>query len=241
MRHVKIFGLALVALSAVSAMMASSASAVATQLHYLVGGHGLASGETRLILAKIAAGTEFVLKGETFGVEAVTKCKKLKLNPNNDPRIVGGLPGTSEKNLIEFEECKGTIGGAACKEVKVHNVLTRSELVMILKPAAKAGLTGALFKPESGTTFTTILDKECGIFGNTNAEVTGTTVALASPENTDQLFGKLIWKAGAEEITEVEKRGGEKAKDGLLFAGNTASLEGTAEVWLENDELWGIL
>ncbi len=240
MRHIKIFGLALVALSAAGAMMASSASAVATQLHYLVGGHGLAPGETRLILAKIAAGTEFVLTGETFGVEAVTKCKKLKLNPNDDPVIVGGLPGTSLRNLIEFEECTANVGGAACKEVKVHNVLTKSELVMVLKPAAKAGLTGALFTPENGTTFTTILLKECGIFGSTNAEVTGTTVALASPENTDQLFGKLTWNK-AEDITEVEGRDGTKRKDGLKFAGNPATLNGTAEVWLETDELWGIL
>lgn len=240
MRHIKIFGLVLVALSAVGAMVASSASAVATKLHYSVGGHFLAAGETRLILAKVAAGSEFVLTGETLGVKAITKCKKLKLDPKHDPRIVGGLPGTSEKNLIEFEECSGTVGGTACTSVQVHNVLTRSELVMVVKPAAKAGLTGALFSPESGTKFTTILLNSCGIFGSIQAEVTGTTVALASPENTNQLFGKLIWNK-AEDITEVEGHNGTKRKDGLKFAGNPATLNGTAEVWLETDELWGIL
>jgi hypothetical protein len=84
-------------------------------------------------------------------------------------------------------------------------------------------------------------ERECGVFGSQEAAVSGETAAYNEPVLTEGLTALLLYKEGAEEITEVEKFGGAKTPVGLKFGGKVATLVGTAGVRLENDELWGAL
>jgi hypothetical protein len=242
MKRISITGLALVAMSVIGAFSASSAFAnCELTLGYCILGVPLGAGETRLILAKVHPGSEFVLKGEAFAIKSVTKCKKLKLSTaGQDPVIVGGMPGTGSGQLVVFEECSATLGGTACTSVKVENTPTLTEQVMVLKPASRKGALATLFRPTNGTNFTTIKLTSCGGLGSQEAAVTGTTAAYDVPVLTEGLTGLLEYKEGAEEITEVEKSGGAKEPVGLKFGGKAATLNGIADVWLENDELWGV-
>lgn len=245
MSRIRIIGLALAAVFAMSA----TASASAAEYIYKVAGAKLEAGVKTEITSK--AKTTFVLKGEVLGIKSETKCKTEKLNAAEKPVIVGGAPGTSEKELVEFGECSATLGGAACKSVKVNNTTTSNEIVTVVLPAAKAGKLATLFTPPTKV-FTTIELKECGAFGTQKAEVTGTTAALDSPEKVEQATGTLIFKAGAEEITEVgclketttctgaEKKAPFRQKVGLKFGGNAATLEGESEVSLVSGQSWGV-
>jgi hypothetical protein len=235
MQRVKILGVALAAVFAMSAITATAS--LAAEYIFKVNGAKLEAGQTREVTSK--AKKEFVLEGEVLGVKAVTKCKKEKLNAAEKPVIVGGIPGKSEKEKIEFSECSATVGGVACKSVTVENVPTNNEIVTIVKPAAKAGKLATKFTPSAGTKFTEIKFKECGGFGSPTAEVTGTTAALDSPEKVEQETGALIWSK-PEEITEVEKSSKAKETVGLKFAGKAATLEGEAEVTLVSKEKWGV-
>jgi len=231
MKRIKIFGLALVAVLALGAMAASGASAA---LEYLVGGVLLASGGLKLITA--SAEKPFILKGEALGIKTTVECKNLKLKTGAE--IVGGDPGISHETVI-FEECVA-LAPAECvgKAVAVENTPVNNELTMVVKPAAQAGKIATLFTPSSGTLFTKITFSGCLL--NITAEVTGNAAALSEPEKIDALKGLLLFKEGAEEITEVEKSTGAKTKVELKFDGNKATLEGATLVALVSDELWGI-
>jgi hypothetical protein len=242
MKFTRILGLVLVAIFAMGVV---TASAMGAEDIYKVEGKKLEAKESKGITSHIKAGTEFTLKGEEtilfVTIKSVTKCKKLKLDAAESPVIVGGLPGTSEKEKVEFEECTAELGGKACKSVAVESVATNNELVTIKKPATKEGDLGTLFKPAGGgKVFTKVKFTECGAFGNQTAEVEGTTAALVSPEKTEAVAGSLIYsESSSEEITEIEKHSGTKETVGLKFGGKKATINGTAEVELLSKEKWG--
>jgi uncharacterized cupredoxin-like copper-binding protein len=232
MKHIRVIGLVLVALFA---MATAATSALAAPEHiYKVGNPGkkLEAKETREIAA--TAKTEFILKGTDLGQTSETKCKKLKLNAADDPVIVGGEPGRSEREDIVFEECKAKLGSIECSSVVVESALANNELVTTIKPTT--GKEASLFTPASGKVFTKI-KLTCGIIKIT-AEVTGNTAALISPEKTIAKAGTLIWNE-KEPITEIEKQNKTKETIGLKFAGSTASINGESEVTLTNGEEWG--
>lgn len=238
MKRTSIIGLALLAVTAISAIASSSAFAVCElTLGYCVLGKPLGAGESREIDA--AARTEFVLKGEVLTIPSVTKCKQLKLNHNQHPVIIGGMPGTGAGQLIEFSECSATVNNEPCGGVVVHNVPTTTEQVHVVLPATLKNRLATLFRPTNGSTFTTILLKECPIVGTTEATVTGTTAALDNPVLTEQPHGTLIWTE-AQQIKEVSKLDGKKEPVGLIFAGNAATLNGEALVLLVSKEPWGV-
>jgi hypothetical protein len=233
MKRTKIIGLALVAVFALSAV----ASASAAEYIYKVAGTKLEAGITKEVASKAAK--EFTLKGEAFGIKSVTKCKTEKLNAAEKPVIVGGQPGKSEKEKVEFGECTATLGGAACKAAIVENVPTVNEIVTIVLPAGKAGKLATLFTPTTGGIFTTIKLKECGAFGSQEAKVEGTSAALDSPEKVEQVSGNLVWNE-AEEITKVKTFAGTEPTVGLKFGGKAATLNGEASVELVSKENWGV-
>ncbi len=237
MNRIRIIGMALVAVFALSAVAVATASALPSHV-YRVEGAKLEAGKTKEITSKVKAGSEFVLKGTQLGIKSVTKCKKIKLNAAEKPVIVGGEPGTSEKEKIEFEECTATVGGSKCESVTVESASTKNELVTIEKPAGKKGKLATLFTPTTGTVFSKVKFKKCGLFGSPEATVEGSTAALVSPEATEAVSGALIWNE-AEEITEVEKQSKAKVTAGLKAAGNLATLNGEAEVELVSKEKWG--
>jgi hypothetical protein len=239
MTRIKLVGLCLVAVFAMGAFAATSAMAAPEHI-YKVEGTKLEAGKTQEITSK--AKTEFTLKGEEeilgVKVKSVTKCKKLKLNAGDKPVIVGGTPGKSEKEDIEFEECSATVGGSKCSSVTVESALANNELVTIVLPAGKAGKEGTLFTPASGKVFTKIKFTKCGLFGNQSAEVEGSSTALVSPEKVEAVTGTLVYSE-TEEITEIEKQGGTKEKTGLKFGGFAATINGEAEVELVSKQKWG--
>ncbi len=235
MNRIKVVGLALVAVFAMSAMAA--ATATAAEHIYKIEGKKLEAGEEREIKAKVSE--EFTLKGKgVFEIEAVTKCKKLKLKASLKPVIVGGLPGTSKNEAIEFEECSATVGGSKCSSVEITNAATNNELVTIRAPAELNGKLATLFTPASGKEFSKTKLNKCGIFGSQSATVEGTTAALVEPEASEAVEGMLVWHESME-ITEIEKQNGTKEKVGLTSGGKKATLNGSALVALVSGQKWG--
>lgn len=239
MRRISTIGLALVAMSVMGVFSASPAFAgCELALGFCVAGKALEAGQTKELLG--SADSNFVLKGSAFGVKSVTTCTKLKLNAAEKPVVVGGMPGTGEKALVEFSECTATLGGSACKAVTISNIATRAEQVMVLKPEANKGKLATLFRPASGEVFTTLVLKECGLFGTQEAEVKGSTAMYDEPVLVEQLTGLPLFKEGTEEIREVEKFSGAKELIGLKFGGEPATLTGTAGARLVSDQNWGV-
>lgn len=240
MKRISIIGSVLMAIMAMGAVAASSAMAnCELTLGYCVLGKPLGGGQTQGIEAKAAK--EFVLKGEFLGIKSVTKCKKLKLNAAKAPVIVGGMPGTGRNQLVEFAECSATLGGSACNAVSVSNASTETIQVMIDHPTSLLGKLATYFVPANGgTTFSTIKLTECGLLGSQEATVTGTTAALDTPVLTEAETGNLVYKEGAEEITEILHLDGKALKVGLKFGGNVATLDGEATVSLVSKEPWGV-
>ncbi len=237
MTRTKLVGLCLVATFAFGAVAAAQASAA--EYIYKVAEKELASGATKEIKSSIKK--EFVLKGKgVLNVESVTKCTTLKLNAAEKPVIVGGKPGKSEKEKVEFGGCTATVGGVKCTSVEVENVLTNNEIVTVVAPAKLKGRLASVFTPATGKVFSKVKLNKCGILGNQKAEVEGTTAALDEVEKTEAKAGTLVYSAGESEITEIEKFGGKTEKVELTNEKKKATIEGQATVELVSGEVWGV-
>ncbi len=218
MRSIKA-GLVLMVVFVLSAVTTSIASASPEHI-FKVEGKKLEADEKREITAK--AKTEFVFTGTgSLGIKSETRCKKLKLNAAEKPVIVGGAPGTSAKELFEFEECTATIGGSKCSSVAIESFSLNNELVTIVLPAAKAGKLAWLFTPATGKVVATFKFKSCGIFGSLEAKAEGTTAAQCIPEKTEQAALALAWR-DKEDITEIKKQNGTLEHAGLASSATIA-------------------
>ncbi len=231
MNRMRILGLALVAMFVFGVVAATAA--MATTDVYQVEGKTLAAGETREIKSSMKS-KEFVLEGTgPLGIKSVTKCTSLKLDAADDPVIVGGEPGKSAREVIEFSGCTATLGGSKCSSVTVESAQTNNELVDV---DAKKELA-VLFTPSSGTKFSEVKLKSCGIFGSQSATVEGSTAALVA-STAEAVKGELVWNA-KEEITEVLKVGSTKGQTvGLTSDSNKATLNGEAFVELASGLKW---
>jgi hypothetical protein len=216
--------LAIVALCVVTATEASAAEDI-----YKIEGVKLEAGEARSISAN--AKTEFTFKAKgALEVEAVTKCRGLELKESASPEIFGGLPGTAVHEVIEFEECSATVGGAKCESAEITSATMNGELVTVRAPNGLSGHLATLLRPASGTEVAKVKLNKCGIFGTQSATVEGTTAAATSPEGVFEPEGTLAWKEGSEEITEIEKANGTKERVELKSSGKKASLNGEAQL-----------
>ncbi len=230
MRRTGLVGLCLVAAFAIGS--AGATQALAAEYIYRVEGKKLGAGATRELTAK--ARTEFIVKD--VGSKAEVKCKKVKLNAAEKPVIVGGTPGTSEKESFEFEECSATLEGAKCSSATVETAVLNNELVTVVKPAGEKGDLGFLFTPASGKIFMTIKLKSCGIFGSQEVKAEGTSTALVSlPQKTETAAVILVWSE-SEPITEIMKQNGVTEKTGLA----SLTLNGEVELELVSKEKWGV-
>ncbi|HWX45282.1 MAG TPA: hypothetical protein VNY52_08160 [Solirubrobacteraceae bacterium] len=236
MKITKAAMLALVAVFAFSVVVV--AQATAAEYVYHVEKKELAKGETREIKSSVKK--EFVLRGKgIFNIESVTKCKALELNAAEKPVIVGGKPGKSEKEKIEFKECSATVGGAKCEKVEVENVSTSNEIVTVVKPEKLKGRLATLFTP-AGEVFSKVKFIKCGALGNQKAEVKGKSAGLDEPNGLEEVKDWLVYATGEAEITEVERSNGEKVKVELTNEGKKATIEGEAWVELVKGEKWGV-
>lgn len=234
-KYVKIFGLTLVIMFAIGALALTTA--IAAEHVYKVEGKELKAGEEKEIAAKASEEFTLRIKG-VFEIEGVAKCKKLKLKSSLKPVIVGGIPGTSKNEVIELEECSGTVGGTKCASVEIVKEPTHDELVTIRAPSELAGKLATLFTPASGKVLAKIKFNNCGVLGNQVATVEGTTAALVEPEAIEALEENLVWNEKME-ITEIEKQNGAKEKVGLTSSGKKATLNGKAAVSLVSVQKWG--
>jgi hypothetical protein len=193
----------------------------------------LAAGESKEFTG--SAKKAYFIKTEILGIKATVECKKQKFNAGAE--IIGGTPGKAEGTIV-FEECHPT-APAECvgKKVKVEPMPVKAELVTVVKPAAKAGKLATVFSPKTSTLLTVITFEEC--LSDFRLEVTGKAAALNGSQEVEQKTGSLLFKEGAEEITEVETSTGAKAKVELTDAGNRMTLEGESVLELVSKEVWG--
>jgi hypothetical protein len=233
MRDIKLLNLCLTVVLAICAIAATQASA--TEYIYKVEGTTLGAGQTKEITAN--AGTEFTFTSKgAFEIEAIVKCRELKLSPAEKSIIVGGTPGTSSIK-IEYEICTATVGGTRCEKVTFTYVPLEDQIV-----TAASNLIGKIvdwFKPKTGKVMMTSKLTKCGIFGSQEVTIEGTTAALVSPEKSEQVANALIWSA-AEEITEIEKSNGTREKVGLKANSKLATFDGKMEIELVSKEKWGV-
>jgi hypothetical protein len=236
MRSIKVVGLALLTVFALSAVAVSQASAA--EYIYKVNGAELTSGANKEITS--SAKKEFVLKGKgVLNVESVTKCTKLKVEKG--ALIEGGKPGKSKEKVV-FEGCTATVGGTKCSGVEVENVAVVNEIVTVVKPKVLEGRLAVLFKPEKGEVFSKIKFKSCGLLGSPKAEITGSSAALSEPEKTEGTEGVLKYQVGeATEIAVIQKSSGTTEKVELDNEKTKKStIEGEAAVALVSGEKYGI-
>jgi len=231
-KRVTIIGLAFAA-SWVSCF-ALVASAVGAEYIYKVNKAPLEASKTQEVRAKAKTGQ--VIGGEFSGTKFQVTCRKVKLVAAEKPVIKGGVPGRSEKEKFAFEECETTI----CeKTVTVETGSLESEIVTVVKPAIKAGKLAVRYRGTSGSSLFAKIKFTCiGIL--ITAELQGTVAWIDNPEKMEQRIGTMIGKAGAEEITEVEKSTGTKEIVGLKCDGKLATFEGESEIELVSEENWGI-
>jgi hypothetical protein len=156
MARIRILGLCLVAVFALSAVAAATASAVGGPI-WIVKKSGvteeLAAGKT-VGVESTSTPVEFKLKTTIKGITGTIKCKVLVVSA---AELIGGKPGT-DKNVNEFKECKGEGFAALCtvsSATGVSGVIgpfgVKTTLVF---PAGGArALALDRFLPEAGTEF----------------------------------------------------------------------------------------
>ncbi len=234
-KRITIIGLAFAASWA--SCFAVVTSAAGAEYIYKVNKAPLEIGKTKEV--RVKAKTSQVMRGELSSTKFQVTCKKLKLVAAEKPVIQGDVPGRSEKERFVFEECESTLSTTKCEKVTAETGSLESEIVTVVRPATKAGKLAVKYKGADGSNLFVKIKLTCiGI--SFTIECQGTTAWLDSPEKMEQRIGTLIGKAGAEEITEVERSTGTKEIVGLKCEGKPVTFEGESEIELVSEENWGI-
>ncbi len=246
MKRFRLIGVALLAVFALSAVIATVAQAEEAPF-WTVGGSRLKAGQTRNITAKAFSGT-LTLNTPEAGITVT--CKKTKLNVGV---ILGSEPGESGKNdeVVEFTECSVTGNGTAC--TLPNPIITEplsSELVENVenKKVGKKLLTE--FFPTSGTNFVTL--KFVGACTNKETKVTGKVAAEALTETSGVIeLGQAASQGKSylinfpatsiKEVWLIKGGTGSIVKTELLAFADTSTEVGTALVLLENGGEWSPL
>ena len=149
MKRFRTIGLALLAVFALSAVVASAAQAV-TAPYFTIGGTRLVAGKTHNFDARAFGTAGFTLSTPAAGLSIT--CTSVQIKEGVLLGSNAGLPGKDDEIAV-FRSCKqtgnGTEPGCKVKETIETNPLT-SELVEI--DATKQTL-GEEFKPKTGTVF----------------------------------------------------------------------------------------
>lgn len=194
MRHWKVFSLALVAVLALSAFAASLAQAASPE--WYVNGSKLVGTET-----ETSSGGPFTLAVPARGLNI--ECKK----ETNTGSITAPR---SDKATISFTEC--ILVGAPTCTVSVASTKAATELVLV------GGNVYDNFKPETGTTFTTITIAGSGCAAAGIYPVTGETCGKASALGVELVSQPLVFSAANSTACGKE----------LKFGGTKATLSGTS-------------
>lgn len=220
MQRIRVVGLALLAVLAISAVASASASAVTGPI-WEVNGAKLATGAEEALTGKAA--TSYELKGKAFGfIEVAITCKKAA----NNGAIIGGEPGT-DATTIEYTECSSSL----C--TPTEPIVTKAKSELVYYTASSKTFIGDLFSPKTGTVFTEI---KCG---SITAKVTGSIMGELLNEAKEPVLktGTTAGKVGFVRFSgatneKYENHKGESKTAELILEGNPSTLKGTTEVAL---------
>jgi hypothetical protein len=223
MRHVKLVGLCLAAVFALSGLAAAQASAVEFAWH--VNGSTFGSGsETEL---QSSAKTNQVLKATVLGVAVEITCTKVA-TPGAE--IIGGIPGTSSET-VHYTGC--TVqkpSGCKIKEEKITTNPLTDEIVEGV--GASAGKPLILFKPTTGTVFA---EPKLSGFFCLSVKVEGSLLAEPIPDEEEGTSGALKFEPA--ESRHYKTSAGSEGSAGL---NNSGTVKGEVEVSLVSGASFGV-
>ncbi|MGH2938701.1 MAG: hypothetical protein ACRDPE_11350 [Solirubrobacterales bacterium] len=228
------FGLALVVVSALAAVMASSAFAAATtgKSQWYVGGAKLANGASKNVTCKSTGnltleGTVLGLKTKltATGVECLESVIKQEGTGASGMAIDSGKLRFTGVTVDEPEGCSVT-GGTLTTE-KLNTFVQMDGTKVYDK-----------FQPASGETFVKIPITGCAIAGT--IPVTGTDFGLATHTNAKgETINNLTGEEFASQMLTFSGTINTEAGGALKLGGNTATLTGTADNELEGGAVFG--
>jgi hypothetical protein len=226
MSKIKVVGLALAAILAMSAITAGAASAASRV--WVVKGATLGAGATRTMTAKTVAGKSWELKASSITIT----CTTMSITGGS---AIGGAVGT-DKGTVEFTGCSSNCGTKAVAE-PIKTAGNETELV---ENTAKTKVLD-LFKPNASKEFATVLATGC-FPEETKVEGENGVAAEISQEGTEQLIH--VMKFPCPPITEALNSAGTKLTLSLkAFGFVAAEFCGEAEAELLNGlvkENWSV-
>jgi hypothetical protein len=224
MRHVKLVGLCLAAVFALSGLAAGQALAQ-PEFAWHVGGNVFGSGsETEL---QSSAKTNQVLKATVLGIKVEITCTTVA-TPGAE--IIGGVPGTSSET-VHYTHC--TVqkpSGCKIKEEKITTNPLTDEIVEGV--GASAGKPLILFRPTSGNVFA---EPKLSGFFCLSVPVEGTVLAEPIPDEEEGTSGALKFEPA--ESKHYKNSAGEEKSAGLS---NSGTVSGEVEVSLVSGESFGV-
>ncbi len=248
MRSMKSIGVALLAVFALSAVVAVAAQGTEGP-YWKVGGARLAAGQTTGVLSE--AKKAFTLFNPVAKVKI--ECKALKLGAGSTLNGSSGANAGTSKEVIEYSECKGGGKEESLTECEpVGNKITTEPVTNTLGYSKDEKLTSlvlVLFKPVTGGTFVTINFTGKNCFASSTA-VTGTVIGEpqvnGQPIEVDHepaptAHGVLVFTPAKRTI--LVETGGKltTTTSGLTAFGTASTLEGEALVFLHGLVPWAIL
>lgn len=227
MQRTKVLGLCLVAVFAMSGLVAAQASAIEFAWH--VNGSKLEAGKEKTLVSK--ALNAQVLKTTVIGVKVEIKCTEVS---TTGAKIIGGIPGTSTET-VEYKGC--TVAKPAGCSIKGGTITTNPLKDEIVEGVGtSAGKALILFSPVTGKVFAE--PKLEGGFLCLSLAVEGSVMAEVIPQKEEVEMGMLKFEPANGK--EAKNSKGETTKDGLTVSGNAATVTGEIETKLSPAEKFGV-
>jgi hypothetical protein len=250
MKQVKVLGLAMLAVFALSAITATAAQAKGGPFFKIKG--------TRLT----ASTEEFTAKHQKDFVLTATgvtlTCKKLKVEAGAEIIGSSGLNSSTNKEVIVFEECSLAGNGPNCKLAAADKGIIKTEALKSTldypkKVPAGGDILLVLFQPETGSGFVKIkvepgAEKGCTVEGTLAVE--GSTLGFLQNENHEMFELKVNTTATKELLVHFPSKASESCtesngtitclKHKLTIATKNAELAGEAGLTLKSKLTWGV-
>ena len=178
-------------------------------------------------------GGEYKLKSKLAGASATITCKKMKAK---NPLIIGGDPGRSEAEGLEYTECVSTLPAKCVVNslgAPAGTINTEPLDAELVENTAKTEILN-LFLPKKGTKFVGILysnkgTEVCALKGN-EFPIEGTSLTLIDPQETESEEGTLLSEPASKEY--VNSKGEIKTAE-LTLGKEPATLVGSASVLVD--------
>jgi hypothetical protein len=216
MRQLKLVGLCLAAVFALSGLAAAQAGA----FEWHVNGVPFESGETEL---QSSAKTNQVLRATVFGIAVEITCTKVA---TPGAQIIGGFPGRSSE-MVHYTGC--TVqkpGGCKIKEEKITTNPLTDEIV-----EGANGKPMILFRPATGNVFA---EPKLSGFLCLSVKVEGSILAEPIPDEEEGTSGVLKFEPASKHY----KNSAGESKEASL--NNSGTVSGEVEVSLVSGASFGV-